>query len=794
MPTVLTMTIDSKLIFRLVCTMIVVGLVGCLLLSNAMLYAQQPVMQGTAAKDSSATVKKPKPTRAQILKMKIEDLLDLPIEEVTELLEIVGVSSLDELINLIVTTASKSEEKLQDAPGMVSVITPREIEGFGALNLVEVLDRVVSMYFIGNATFPQNMLSIRSSAQEAFNTQVLFLIDGRPFRESIHGGFTSPIVPFPLSSIERIEIVRGPGSVLYGTSAYTGVVNIITKTDDVERIRLTARYGSFGTFQGELSGSERFGDLRISGGVNFFNTAGWDFTARGEGDAVRTRDGLRDSIIRGPKTIPMFSRNLGATLKVNYNNFTLNSYFGSIYQASMNANPTWGTTQPRELTADERTNPNIATPATTIERANLINRLIVDAGYVHEFSSIWNASLNVTYNSLLFRFFRTSSDFKDDDVRRQSNDVLVELTNFIKPLPNLNIVVGGLTNTQTGAAFQPTISPVGSRPLLDTNRNFNIATGANPNPAQTIAPYNQTWFTGYLQADWRPVDWLKLIAGGQLNQVTNLPLDFVPRLGVLFNITDELRFKVLYGQAFRSATAFERNTVSMPNILGNPNLLPEKISTLEAQISYTAQNIDISLTAFNSDQDNLIKRTTTDDTLSPLLPWQGRRIRVPIYVNLDRLNSRGIELEAKAQLLENLTLVGSVTYQRNSDGQRSDIFGMPLFMAKAGLLYSTPVLNVGVFNSYFDAGGDITRFSPAGLPLTVNANPPVTAHSELSANITLNLSKLLNITVGESLLLNVYGTNLLNQAIYFPEYVRRNINSIPGRAGLAVYGAVQVNF
>jgi outer membrane receptor protein involved in Fe transport len=761
-----------------------VVLAVCTFVTTVPLSLLAQTKDGTA----SSTPQKKKPTRAEILKMKIEDLIELPLEEVLELQEIMGVSSLEELINLIVTTASKSAEKLQDAAGIVTVITPKEIEAFGAISLLEVLDRVVSLYFVGNATFAQNMLSIRGSAQEAFNTQVLFLIDGRPFRESVHGGFTSPIIPFPLSTIERIEIVRGPGSVLYGTAAYTGVINIITKKTDLEFLKVSTRYGSFNTLQGELGGGFKVGDLSITGGVNYYDTGGWDFTARGEGDNNRAA-----------KTIQMFSRNIGAMLKAEYKKFTLSAYYGSVYQASMNATPTWGITTatsaaPRPTMA-QLTNPAISTPALTLERANLINRLIVDAGYTHEFSSIWSASLNVTYNSLLFRFFRTDDAYKDDDVRRLSNDVLVELTNYIRPTDNVNIIIGGLTNTQTGQAFQPTFSPVAGRTALEAVVPFNLLTGTNPNPLQTIAPYNQTWFTGYFQADWKPVDWLKVIAGGQLNKVTDVPLDFVPRLGLLLNPIDELRFKVLYGQAFRSATAFERQTISMPNIIGGnvsipgraaTSLDPEKITTFEVQTSYTGTAFDVSLTYFRSEQINLIRRTVSGDMLSPRLPWEGTTRSVPIYVNLDRLTSYGLEFEGKAQIGENFTVFASATYQKNTDGTNEDIFGMPIVMAKLGLLYKNSFVNVGVFNSYFGVGGDIRAAN--------NLNPEPAGYNYLSANVTLDLKKTFGWGFTDGLALNVYGTNLLDAAIYYPEYVRRVINSIPGRPGRAIYGGIEVKF
>jgi outer membrane receptor protein involved in Fe transport len=728
--------------------------------------------------DSTAALSKPKTklTRAQILKLKVEDLLELSLEEVTELLEIAGVSSLDELINLIVTTASKSEEKLQDAPGIITVVTKQEIEGFGATSLWEVLDRVVSLYFIGTAVLPQNMLSVRGIAQENFNTQVLYLLDGRPFRESVASGYISPIVlGFPLGNIERVEIIRGPGSVLYGTCAYTGVVNIISKTDEVERFEASARYGSYNTFVGEITGGAKIGDLKISGGSYIYNTSGWPFTARGESDV-----NAAGQFLRNPTTVSYFSRNFGANLKAEYKGFTLTGYYGSVLQADMNANPTWAAT-----TAT-------ATAANPIERANEINRLIIDLGYAAQVTSIWNTSLNITYNNLFYRFFRPVNTVLEDDIRRYTNDVVVEWTNYIKPIDKLNILVGALTNTQTGYALGLTTKSNGT--------TFALTSGRNPDPFFTIPNYNQTWFTGYFQADYRFLnDKLKLVAGGQLNQVTNIPLDFVPRLGAVANITDELRIKVLYGAAFRSASAFERETFSLPNIVGNRNLNPERINTLEAQVSYTTPDFDIALTYFNSNQTDIIRRTFPGDRTNPpfvIAPSRDTTF-VPTFRNLGRLLTQGFELEGKWIITPALNLFGSMSYKVSSNSDiaaREDGFGMPTLMIKLGLMYTSKTLTAGVFNSYFGVGGDITALDAQGRPTTRIGNPPAQAFSNLSFNVTWDIGKTFGIDFLDGVGLNVYGNNLLDAQIYYPEYVRRIINTLPGRQGRSIYGGIKVSF
>jgi outer membrane receptor protein involved in Fe transport len=293
--------------------------------------------------------------------------------------------------------------------------------------------------------------------------------------------------------------------------------------------------------------------------------------------------------------------------------------------------------------------------------------------------------------------------------------------------------------------------------------------------------------------DYKIAKVLKLIAGGQLNKVTDVPVDFVPRLGAVWSITESFGAKVLFAEAFRSPSAFERDFRSRI-VLGNPNLEPEKISTLEAQLFYASSNYEIALTVFQSTQRNVIKRSLPAENLAVLngVRYPG----VPFYINRGRLQTTGFEVEGKANFSKEFSLLGSVTY--NNTAQTPDTvdvlsiannLGMPNLMVKLGLNYTSSFgLNIGVWNSYFGAGGDIST------PTTRNLNPAVRPYNYLSANITYNIVNLFESTSLPDMTLGVYATNILDEQIFYPEYVRRNMNSIPGRPGRAVYVSFSVQF
>jgi outer membrane receptor for ferrienterochelin and colicin len=672
--------------------------------------------------------------------------------------------SLEELMNITVTTASKNQESVKDAPAIISVITAKEIEGYGAMSLSEILDRATAIYANGTY-YPKGNITIRGDHTGLFDTHVLFLINGRPLRESFHNGANYALnTMVPVDNIERIEIIRGPGSVLYGTSAYSGVINIITKMADKPSAKGFVRYGSFDTKQAGFSGTTVVKGIEIGGALNYFDSNGWNFTARDEKSQIRNRANTADSL-KAPYTFPMDEQGIGAMLQVGYKGLKISSNYTQSNQRIMGRTPVWS-------------NP--------VEYSFYNTRGFIDGGYTHSFSKLLSSSINVTYNHLLSKHYIPLDSYKEDIIVRNSDDVLVEMTHYIKPTENINIVLGALANTQTGWATQPE--------LTANFENFDLQSGVNPNPHYQVPAYRETWGSAYVQADYSPFSFVKIITGGQLNKATGHKASFVPRLGSIFTLTKSLSAKVLYGQAFRSPAFFEAYALSLPGIVGNKHLNPELVRTFETQLSYSARKFEIALTYFNSAQSSLISRSNVKDSLY-MTEYNGMLTSIPQYINKGSLTSQGLELESKANLTDHLSTVGSVAYQTNTnDKGTKDVYGMPMLMAKLGMNYAHPKgFGIGMFNSYFGKGGDITTYTN-GKATTKQVNPEVKPYQYLTLNAHVNVFKLLKISSSLQGIFNIYATNLLDEQIYYPELVRRNINSLPGRAGRSIYGSFQVKF
>src|SRR5690606_17372575 len=163
----------------------------------------------------------------------VADLWEMPLEQ----LMLVPVSSL----------ASGTPTPVSRAASSVTVISRTDIEATGANDLDQLLETVPGLH-VGRSDqsyFPKyNFRGITST----HNAEALLLINGIAVKSLFTGSRSQVWAGMPVKAIERIEVIRGPGSALYGADAFAGVINVITKTGaDIARNRAGVRAGSFDT-------------------------------------------------------------------------------------------------------------------------------------------------------------------------------------------------------------------------------------------------------------------------------------------------------------------------------------------------------------------------------------------------------------------------------------------------------------------------------------------------------------------------------------------------------------------
>ena len=448
---------------------------------------------------------------------------------------------LESLLDIKVVTASKFSESQSDAPGIISVVTQDELRRFGGTTLREVLERVPGLSASTAYFTDRSMVAARGNQTKINGGHVLYLINGRPTREVLEGGLASDLLEsFPINVLERIEVIKGPGSVLYGSNAFSAVVNLITREAKNNGFSIGGAPGTAGAHQVSGEGTYTCGDLRVIGGAQLhqrpdWNTTYWFNNPIPDDPFAAGVPSVQDATIR--------DHSRGAFAGVTYKNLSVMSSFTE-----------WRTAAFVRGTVGE----------------SHWKRGFADVGYALEPSDKWRMNLNATYTKNLF-------DIEEfPHIGRDSHETLLEWANFVNPTARDQVTFGVLHRqirgheTFFGLGFPLTIS--------DGHRAASAA---------------------YAQIDHRLVDGVKLIGGFQANKIAGLALDVVPRGGVIWSPAPRWNVKALYGQAFR-APSINETSLNHPGLQGSPSIRPENVATLDLELSYHGERAHGSTNFFHS--------------------------------------------------------------------------------------------------------------------------------------------------------------------------------------------------
>lgn len=634
--------------------------------------------------------------------------------------------TLEELMNMTVISASKKAEGLFDAPSVITTISAKEINDFGARNIYEVLERSTSFYGISSYFFPNNVMALRGDLPTHINPNILFLLDGRPVRESIKGGQAIGfLTTFPVSAIQRIELIRGPGSVLYGSNAYIGVVNIITKKGEEPQLYAEVNGGSMNTIKAEATYLGAIGELKYNASLNYYNTEGWD---------------LADSLFFAGQS--RFAENkmgqdvLATNVGLEYKGFTTNVFYGQ---------NTLGKTHHTGAAADYDA-----------------RRMFANLGYTKTITDWYTLSTDVTYNRINDVFWVDAPDGIAYEM--SSDDMVYELTNFFKVNDKIEVTLGGSISTMSGSQY------------YGDNHSINEVIVSYP-----VDPYYFAWFSGYIQGDYRPTDWAKIVLGGQINKIPANDIDFVPRAAVILKSKKGYGTKIMYGQAFRAPYPGETD-LKVGAVYGDPNLSPQIIGTLELQAFYEKEKGNIALTYFRSHQDDLISRTANTDASIPA---------GSVYTNAGVLDSWGLELEGKVSVSSDFYLLGSYSLQHSTANDTIDNpVLLPNHMLKLGASYDIQnMVQLSVFNSFYTSP---YNYSDVYNTVKRTSIGELSAFNWLTAKAVVKMNKIFNIE-RPKINATIEGVNILNETVYNPEIVFKGFDAFRNRPGSAYYFGVQIN-
>ena len=273
-----------------------------------------------------------------------------------------------------------------------------------------------------------------------------------------------------------------------------------------------------------------------------------------------------------------------------------------------------------------------------------------------------------------------------------------------------------------------------------------------------------------MQADYRLVPEVKVIAGLQGNKAGRYDLDINPRLGLIWSPKDIVNIKALYSTAFRAPTIQELYNKA-PTLIGTITLKPEKIQTVDLGANIQTDKASIGINNYYSIISNTI--------------YQKQRVPPPsVYANSDIPTTIiGLELEGKYFITRELMLTGSGLYQQNATGDSAgNMMPVPEALVKGGISYSANGFTASVFNIY---EGNLDKRYDA------TYNKTCKAFDLVNANMKYDVNKLVKVSVPK-ITLNIDAYNLLNQEVWLPATGLSTHYTLPSIQGRSIYFGVTV--
>lgn len=465
--------------------------------------------------------------------------------------------SLDELLNLSVTAPGKFAQSLDAAPGVTTVITREEIQSLGASNLFEVLEKAPAVQMMGSFFYPQNLAVIRGMQLTHANNEVLLLLNGRPLRDSFTGGenfafFTA----FPIDSLKHIEIIRGPGSVLYGSNAFAGAINLVT-LDQQASPKLTLGAGN----QGRQSLALQTGWQEGGDGFNLFfrgfKEDGWAFSALDNAGQAGQFDAGEDnhSLLLTAHT---------GQLKINaLHAYSEQDFWGSV--SSWNSGPAQS------------------------ERQVSSRRTLLDVGYSLRISDPLSLELNAGYSA---------SDFRHYNYDANSDNLLLE----------------AMLDYQVSDAGRWLLGGTLWHQRVDTRPGLSVA----PIPAFSQQWYSL--YAQYQSRNHTPMNWYLGTQINKVENVdanTEFRAGIVYQLddkqGIKLDYGGAFRAAYAVETRFDLIICCDAEGNNRGGLRGNPALSPEQVDTLQLQYFRTDGGHRYALSVFYSELSELVERERAAD-------------------------------------------------------------------------------------------------------------------------------------------------------------------------------------
>ncbi len=556
--------------------------------------------------------------------------------------------TIEELMALSVDTvysASRYYQRIEAAPSSVTIITRKDIKRFGYRSLAEILVSVRGFY----RTYDRNYdyIGIRGFSRPGdYNTRVLLMIDGHRINDAIFSN--SPVgteFPLDIDLIEKIEVVRGPSSSLYGTNAFFAIVNIITRDGrELDGLEASFDIGSLKTYRERLTyghSIDKVNSMIVSG--TYYDSKGDETLYFKEYDTPENNNGIAEDLD--------YDRYKNLFLKLKKKPFT----FSAVYSKRKKGVPTASYesvfNDHRYFTEEEY--------------------FYFDVKYKDQLAPWLKLLTRVSYN-YFYDIGHFPFDYSETDV-----PFIVLNREFSKAY---------WVNAETMLTFKPAQSHkiiLGAeliKNLKQEQKNYDIKVYLHDRR-------HTSSYAFFIQDEYRLTKELIINMGLRLDDYSTFGTSINPRIGVIYQPGEDITFKLIYGRAFRAPSVYELYYGDGDTQKPNEGLGPEKIDTYELVVEKRLSSaLKASVSAFYYRTKDLI--TLKTDPVDGML----------YFDNVDKVVTKGIELELKANFSNGVTGEINYSYQEAENRDTDQIISnSPRHVANAKI--SIPLIEDKLLSS-----------------------------------------------------------------------------------------------
>jgi outer membrane receptor for ferrienterochelin and colicins len=544
--------------------------------------------------------------------------------------------SLEQLLNTEFETvygASKHEQKTSEAPAAVTIVTADDIRQFGYRTLGDALRSVRGFYVSDDRSYQH--IGVRGVNRPGdYGGRILINIDGHRMNDPLYDSASAGLdLPLDVDLIERIEIIRGPASSLYGDNAFFAIINLITRRgQNVNGTELSAAASSYNTFNWRATYGKQFTNgisLMLSG--TWHDSDGHDHLYFSEFDSLN--NGIADHLDN--------ERVRQGFAAISYGDFSLEGLYGwrkkdaptASYGSIFNSRPNFD--------SDERA--------------------FVEFKYAHEFNSGWNVHSRVYFDHY---YYEGLGDYAMDDetppgTRYLHDEAMAEYWGGEIQLDKTFFTTHHLT---IGGEFHDDLKVWQKEEYLQ------------PSELITDVPSDNDSFGCYLQDEYSLIKNLTLTAGVRYDYYRSFGSTVNPRAGLVWHPAESTTFKLLYGEAYRAPNAYERD-YNIDGFIPNRQINPETIRAYELIWEQRlSKPLQFTASLFRDDVHDLI----TLDALSA---------DTVQFRNSDQVTTQGAEMELAGRWANGWRARVSYTFAVAEDASlHRTLSNAPRHLAKASLL------------------------------------------------------------------------------------------------------------